>query len=307
MSRGRQTRAQYSLDATLRRVASARPYRRRLRFESLEERRLLTVFTVTNSFDGTVVAAGQLPGSLRQAIFDANATPAVADVIQFAGIGGSIEVGAQLVVTSSITINGPGAHLLTIHLNAVGTRVFNVDDGNFTNDKTVSISGLTLSGGNVTGVGNTGGAIRSRENLTLTSCTISGNSTVSSNGGGVWQYGGSLAISSSTISGTRPRGGGIYLVSAVTAVVSDSTIDGNTNLGNSGYCPVLVQVLLPCRSCCVDRAVADDCRHCRNEIDAAAAHGRVSADRARANRQAPAVLPDAATVGADGSVAADRA
>src|SRR5262249_54863931 len=49
--------------------------RPRLLLEPLEERRLLAVFTVTNTNNSG-------PGSLRQAILDANST-AAADVIQF--------------------------------------------------------------------------------------------------------------------------------------------------------------------------------------------------------------------------------
>ena len=44
-----------------------------LRFESLEDRRVLTTFTVTNLNDATVTGPGNAPGTLRQAIYDANA------------------------------------------------------------------------------------------------------------------------------------------------------------------------------------------------------------------------------------------
>jgi len=57
---------------------------RQLRVESLEDRRMLATFSVTNVMDGPVAAAGDLPGSLRQAIFDANAdATATVDNIQF--------------------------------------------------------------------------------------------------------------------------------------------------------------------------------------------------------------------------------
>ena len=44
----------------------------RLHIERLEDRQMLAVFTVSNLLDGPVAAAGDLPGSLRQAIFDSN-------------------------------------------------------------------------------------------------------------------------------------------------------------------------------------------------------------------------------------------
>ena len=66
------------------RCREQRLHRGRLGFESLEQRHLLAVFTVTNLDDGPVNFAGDLPGSLRQAIFDANAA------------GGDDELGADL-------------------------------------------------------------------------------------------------------------------------------------------------------------------------------------------------------------------
>ena len=51
--------------------------------------------------------------------------------------------------------------------------MFNIDDANVDTLIDVSISGLTLTGGDVIGGG---GAIYSHENLTVTLSTISGNS-----------------------------------------------------------------------------------------------------------------------------------
>jgi hypothetical protein len=50
--------------------------------EVLEERCVPTTFTVNNVSDGTVTGPGQLPGSLRQAVFDANGDMGNA-IIQF--------------------------------------------------------------------------------------------------------------------------------------------------------------------------------------------------------------------------------
>ena len=41
----------------------------KLSFHQLEDRRLLATFSVSNVADGSVTAAGDLPGSLRQAVF----------------------------------------------------------------------------------------------------------------------------------------------------------------------------------------------------------------------------------------------
>ena len=63
------------------RIVGHKLERRRLHLESLEQRRVLA--TVTNLLDGPVNAPGDLPGSLRQAIFDTN-NSAVDDNIKHA-------------------------------------------------------------------------------------------------------------------------------------------------------------------------------------------------------------------------------
>ena len=139
-----------------RRLREARAaYQSRLRFEPLEDRCLLSIYTVTNANDGVVAKAGDLPGSLRQAIFDANAD-AGADTIRFAAnVTGPIVLSAgELDITDSLTIQGPGAANLTI--DAAGkSRIFNVDDGDSGTNINVEIDGLTLTGGSA----DTGGAI----------------------------------------------------------------------------------------------------------------------------------------------------
>jgi predicted outer membrane repeat protein len=209
-----------------------------LAFEPLEDRRLLSTVTVDTLID---VNASDGLTTLREAI--AAAMPN--DTIDFS-VTGTINLSSlgQLTINKNLTITGPGANLLTVRAFdpsgtvGDGTHVFNIDDGNFTADKTVAISGLTLTGADVTASGNfTGGAIQSFENLSITACTISGNRVTGGSGGGIWQLGGNLTISSSTISGnTSTRGGGFYAFD-VNVVVSDSTISGNTStflFGNGG-------------------------------------------------------------------------
>ena len=98
--------------------------------------------------------------------------------------------------------------------------------------KTVAISGLTLTGGDVASILG-GGAISNRENLTVTALTITGNSAGSSttgyHGGGIVNFGGNLTVNASTISGNTVlfgRGGGIYSTFG-TLTISQSTISGN--------------------------------------------------------------------------------
>jgi CSLREA domain-containing protein len=187
----------------------------------------LVVDTVGDESDGDY-SAGDL--SLREAIGLANGSVGP-DTITFAAAltsGGPatfLLTQGELAITSELSITGPGAHLLTIDQDSADSRIFKIDDGDSTNHETVSLSGQTLTGGNVTG---RGGAIHSQENLTLTACTISGNHAIDSSGGGIYQYRGNLAISDSTISGNSARfGGGLFLQ------ISSATIEGSTISGNS--------------------------------------------------------------------------
>ena len=93
------------------------PYSRRLRIEPLEDRRLLAVVTV-NTLDDTVDFNDGVT-SLREAIFATNHGGG-ADTIEFAAAltsGGPATImltQGELKITDSLTINGPGANLLTI-------------------------------------------------------------------------------------------------------------------------------------------------------------------------------------------------
>jgi hypothetical protein len=79
-------------------------------------------------------------------------------------------------LSSDLTITGPGANLLTVSREfAAKGRIFKVTTG-----QTITLAGLTLTNGDVTdggADGTVGGAIWNQEgNLTLNSCTLSGNS-----------------------------------------------------------------------------------------------------------------------------------
>ena len=126
----------------------------RLRFEPLEDRRLLSVFTVINTLDGPVANPGDLPGSLRQAIFDANRHQG-ADQIQFslpAGPNVIALTAGELAITDSLTITGLGASNLAIDGPGnvpVTDRIFDIPAPIGRNAKAVdvTISGLTLADG----------------------------------------------------------------------------------------------------------------------------------------------------------------
>jgi hypothetical protein len=120
------------------------------------------IITVTNTNDSG-------PGSLRDALTIAND----GDEITFAVTGTIGLTSGELLVDHSITISGPGAENLAVNGNAK-SRVFHVTGEN------VTISGLTITNGNVSGLG--GGIYNDHSTLTVNDCTISGNS---GEGGGI--------------------------------------------------------------------------------------------------------------------------
>jgi parallel beta-helix repeat protein len=191
-------------------------------------------FTVTNTSDGPVANPGDLPGSLRQAIFDANAA-AGPDVIDFnlPLPDGIVLTDGQLSITDSVDIQGPGATLLAVSGNG-GSRVFYLYSNIALLD--VSISGLTITGGDASAGG---GIIDYNENLVLTNVTITGN-TVTGDGGGIWcdGFNGTLAVIDSVISGnsaTGGGGGGIFVVdTGGPLLIQNSRIVNNVAAGSGG-------------------------------------------------------------------------
>jgi hypothetical protein len=88
------------------------------------------------------------PGSLRQALADAND----GDVIDLTGLSGTITLTTgQLLIEDIVTITGPGPSVLTISGNN-DDRVFAMDGG-LTGTDAVTISGVTITDGNVDGAG----------------------------------------------------------------------------------------------------------------------------------------------------------
>jgi hypothetical protein len=189
-------------------------------------------FTVRNTDD-------QGAGSLRQAITDANNTPGE-DTITFApgvestSFDGTLGLKSALPQLSSVRIEGPGSHRLTVRpyressggVDFTGQfRIFTVGAG-----ATVSIDGLTISGGGAPG--GDGGAILNPATGTLkvTDSTISHNGAGNGVGGGIYNEG-ALTVESSTVcnNAARSGGGGIYNAASGTLTVAESTVCDNTD------------------------------------------------------------------------------
>ena len=180
-------------------------------------------------------------GSLRQALADANN----GDTIDFSVTGTVKLTSGQLVVGSSVTVSGPGANQLTVQRSTdIGTpdfRVFYISSG-----KTVTISGLTITNGHLSPAAfpddSGGGIYNDHGTLTVSNCTLSGNSAIW--GGGIYNAGfnaggsAALTVSNSTLSGNSSdqtigqAGGGIYNDGdnngSATAAISNSTLSSNS-------------------------------------------------------------------------------
>src|SRR5437660_1556570 len=194
------------------------------------------IITVTNTNDSG-------PGSLRQALLDAND----GDTIDFdPALNGQtiLLTTAELAITKSITISGPDANLLAVSRdqNAPGFRIFHVAPNHTVIVERITISnGIAISGG---------GIYNNHSTLTVDGCAISGNSATDSKyaGGGIFNDGFSfsgsgpatLNVMNSTISGNSANagfGGGIMnlgLDYIATLTVSNSTITGNTARDQAG-------------------------------------------------------------------------
>ena len=223
-----------------------------------------TTITVTNTNDSG-------PGSLRQALADAND----GDTIAF-NLGGAATISLtsdELVINKNIAVIGPGANRLTVARGqgAPIFRIFHVSPAH-----TVTIEGVTISNGSTFQGLSIGGAgiWNDHSNLNVNNCILTGNaadhkvsgggisndagfsgsasltinnSIIAGNnlgtsvavnfGGGIYNYGidgnASLTINNSTISGNQAfQGGGLFSDGGVTGSIAVVTINNSTFSGN---------------------------------------------------------------------------
>ncbi len=215
-------------------------YGRRLQIETLEDRCVLSAATVNTPLD--IIDLGDGKTSLREAIFFTN-TLIGPDTIEFdPSLNGetiSLTQG-ELKITDALTILGPGANKLTISAlgsdptpgvkNGDGSRIFNIDNANDDSIIKVVLSGLTLTAGDVA---LSGGAVFSREDVTIDLSTFSGNSALQ-DGGAVASLAGSLQIVRTTISNnSAANAGGIFAIGQ-SVLIDQSSLFNNTALTGDG-------------------------------------------------------------------------
>ena len=184
---------------------------RQLELLGLEERVVPATITVTNTSDTGA-------NSFRQAIIDANASPAN-DIIDFNFATGSspytitLQSALQNIANAStagtLTITGPSASSLTINGSngsLGGFSIFTIDTGG-----DLTISGVTVTGANTS---SNGGGFNNNGILSISNSLISSNTSSSqANGGGA---------------------GGIFNNTGATLTVSNSTISNNKGLAGAG-------------------------------------------------------------------------
>ncbi len=198
-------------------------------------------FTVTNTNDTGA-------GSLRHAIENATSQDVITFELDYPAI---ITLDEQLSIDHGLTIQGPGAELLTVSGGGV-CRVFYIED----TAESVDISGISIVSGDA-GTEYGGGIYNKSDKLTVDNCHFSGNRayggggmcntyshspivtncTFASNsafedGGGMYNWTCTLKVTNCTfISNTANDGGGIYCDSSYSTVMNCTFTLNSANLG----------------------------------------------------------------------------
>lgn len=187
--------------------------------------------------------------SLREALIAADDNPG-ADTISFGGsiftdsTPDTITLARQIAIASEVTIDGPGAELLSIS-GGDAVRIFRIDgdavinnvtltegNGAIANQGTLLIADSVISDSEVTTGFRSGGGIDNSGTLTILRSTISGNSATGF--GGAILNRDQLTIVSSTISGNNAGVGTIFNDGSGAVDLIGSTISGNTAEVGSG-------------------------------------------------------------------------
>ena len=134
----------------------------------------------------------------------------------------------EIPVAKNVTIKNTSGERITVSGNNNG-RVFNINAG-----FTVAITGLTLSGGSVTG---NGGAVINNGSLTLVNSTLSGN-TATGDGGGIANSATatSLTLINTTISGNTAtvNGGGLAVLGGTATSINGTITNNSADSDNNG-------------------------------------------------------------------------
>jgi CSLREA domain-containing protein len=200
------------------------------------------IFTVNSTADPGDGVCDQTECTLREAINAAIANTGSGDLINFSSLFNTPQTINLLTalpdITESMTIQGLGANLLTVRRDynaATSFRIFNIA---FAISNGVSISGMTITGGNSSG--DFGGGIYSQSNLVLTGVHVTGNTSGSSGAGVMLAFADGVftncTFSNNRATGAASAGGGIFFQGDGdhTLRLISSTVSGNESVSNGG-------------------------------------------------------------------------
>jgi CSLREA domain-containing protein len=220
-----------------RRPGSKPARRSRLVVEPLEDRAVPALITVTSladntTADGHVTLREALQAASSDASVDGSTAGSGTDTITFAPslFAGGVQTinltGELPTLNTDLTIDGPGADLLTVRRDTGGSyRLFTVYPS-----RTVTLQDLTLANGYDP---DGGGAIRTYGTLTVANCAFVNNSDFQSLDGGAIKAGAGegLTIRNCTFSGntTSAGGHGAAVYSQIPTTITNSTFSGNTS------------------------------------------------------------------------------
>jgi uncharacterized repeat protein (TIGR01451 family)/CSLREA domain-containing protein len=194
--------------------------------------------TVNSTADTVTANDGQC--TLREAIANANsdsdttngdcASGSGPDTLSFdPSVTGTILLTAELLITSDITINGPGAANLAISGND-SVRVISTTN-------TLILDGLTIRDGLASG---DGGGIHNTGSLTLNHCVVDANeiffsSALFGHGGGIYNTG-TLTLDDTSVTNNVAAysGGGIYNDGGTVSIVASTISDNNAANDDGG-------------------------------------------------------------------------
>ncbi len=200
---------------------------------TLSTNAVANTYIVTNTADSG-------PGTLRQALLDANANAGSDDIVFSVMSGSTINLLSGLYITDEVTIIGPTVgDPSSITLNAGGnSRHIRALNFYYAQTKSLTLENITLTNGDSSAgpyVGN-GGAITSYNmGLNLSHTIITGNSSPSA-GGGVYVSSSDLALDNSTVSNnTAIYHGGGFSVNTGDATLTLSNVTANST--SADYSP----------------------------------------------------------------------
>jgi hypothetical protein len=171
-------------------------------------------FTVTNRTDSG-------PGSLRQAIINANTAPGADTIVFRKELTGTIRLTTgELTITDTLTIKGPGASRVAVSGNDT-SRVFMITFG--TN---VEVLGITITHGRASGFDDDGGGINNAGTLTLRRSKVALN-RAESDGGGINNTG-ILTLRDCEVSGNSSEGDAGGIENSGMLILEDSEVERNS-------------------------------------------------------------------------------